>query len=111
MSFTSSIFQPGRNCGYVAHAGRVALLVDAEQYFRAFTQAAERARHSIVILAWDFDSRTRLDFEGGTGDKQGPPALLGEFLNYLAKRRRHLHIYVLNWDYPMVFSGGRELRP
>jgi phosphatidylserine/phosphatidylglycerophosphate/cardiolipin synthase-like enzyme/uncharacterized membrane protein YdjX (TVP38/TMEM64 family) len=106
-----SLFEPDRNCMAVVEAHRAAPLVDAESYFRAFRHACERARHSIIILAWDFDSRTRLDFEGGTGDKQAPPALLGEFLNYLARRRRHLHIYVLNWDYPMVFSGGRELRP
>lgn len=106
MSFTSSIFQPGRNCGYVAHAGRVALLVDAEQYFRAFTQAAERARHSIVILAWDFDSRIRLHWDPG-----GPPSELGRFLNWLVRRRRSLHVRVLDWDYPMVFGVDREIPP
>jgi phospholipase D1/2 len=106
MSSTSSIFQTGRNCGYVARAGRVALLVDAEEYFRAFTHAAERARHSIIILAWDFDSRIRLHWDPG-----GPPAELGRFLNYLVRRRRGLHVYVLDWDYPMVFGVDREFPP
>ena len=36
---------------------------------------------------------------------------LDDFLNYLVRRRRGLHIHVLNWDYPMLFSGSRELRP
>ncbi len=106
MSATSSIFLPGRNCGYVSHAHRVALVVDAEDYFRLFQRAAERARHSIIIVAWDFDSRIRLHWDPG-----GPPAELGAFLNYLVRRRRGLHIYVLDWDYPMVFGADREFPP
>lgn len=106
MSLTSGIFQPGRNCSYVAHAGRLALLVDAEQYFRAFCRAAERARYSIVILAWDFDSRIRLHWDPG-----GPPAELGAFLNWLVRRRRGLRVHVLDWDYPMVFGMDREFPP
>ena len=43
--------------------------------------------------------------------KDGPPALLGEFLNYLVRRRRGLHVHVLNWDYPMVFGTDREFPP
>jgi phospholipase D1/2 len=43
--------------------------------------------------------------------KDGPPAMLGDFLNYLVRRRRALNIYVLNWDYPMVFGTDREFPP
>ncbi|HET7598150.1 MAG TPA: VTT domain-containing protein [Burkholderiales bacterium] len=106
MSIATSIFQPGRNCGAVAHADRVALLVDAEQYFRAFARAAENARYSIVILAWDFDSRIRLHWDPGR-----PPSELGPFLNWLVRRRRSLHVRVLDWDYPMVFGTDREFPP
>jgi phosphatidylserine/phosphatidylglycerophosphate/cardiolipin synthase-like enzyme/membrane protein DedA with SNARE-associated domain len=93
----------------VARAERVALLVDAEDYFRAFYQAALRARRSITILGWDFNSQTRLHFD--PVDEGGPPALLGEFLNYLVRRHRGLHVNVLNWDYPMVFGADREFPP
>jgi phospholipase D1/2 len=103
------LLQPGSNCCAVAHARRVALLVDGEDYFRAFWRAAQRAERSIVILSWDFDSRTRLHFdEARPGD---PPALLGEFLNFLVRRRRGLQIHILNWDYPLVFGTDRETRP
>ena len=103
-----SLFDPGRNCLVVTRADRAALLVDAEQYFRAFSEAAERATQSIIILGWDFDSRTRLlwDAEG-----RGAPSVLGDFLNFLVRRRRSLEIYILNWDYPMVFGTDREVRP
>ncbi len=101
-----SLFQEGKNCCAVARAERVAFLVDADAYFRAFRQAAERAERSILILAWDFDSRTPLGF-----DAEGEPQPVGEFLNRLVARNRHLHVRILDWDYPMVFGAGRELPP
>ncbi len=105
----TSLLRPGYNCWTVAHAQRAALLVDAEAYYKAFYQAALRARRSISILAWDFNSQTRLHFD--PVPKDGPPAMLGEFLNYLVRRRRGLEVHVLNWDYPMVFGTDRELPP
>lgn len=104
-----SLLRPGYNCCAVARAGRVALLVDADAYFRAFHGAALRAQRSITILAWDFNSQTQLHFE--PVPRGGPPALMGEFLNYLVRRRRGLHINILNWDYPMVFGADREFPP
>jgi phosphatidylserine/phosphatidylglycerophosphate/cardiolipin synthase-like enzyme/uncharacterized membrane protein YdjX (TVP38/TMEM64 family) len=101
-----SLFEPGLNCYRIAHAHRVALLVDGEAYFKAFVQAALHASTSIVILAWDFHSRTRL-YHGIAG----VPELLGDFLNYLVKRRRSLRVRVLIWDYPVIFAKGRELSP
>src|SRR5439155_1798238 len=93
-----SLLRPGYNCYAVARAERVALIVDAEAYFRLFYQAALRARRSITILGWDFNSQTQLHFD--PVPEGAPPALLGEFLNYLVRRRRGLHVNVLNWDYP-----------
>src|SRR5438128_5851491 len=104
-----SLLRPGYNCYAVARAERVALLVDAEAYFRLFYQAALRARRSITILGWDFNSQTQLHFD--PVQEGAPPALLGEFLNYLVRRRRGLHVNVLNWDYPMVFGTDREFPP
>ena len=108
---TVSLFEPGRNCMAVVQAKRMAALVDAESYFRAFRSACLGARSSILILGWDFNTRTCLDFDRCGEVSGAPPPLLGDFLNYLVRRRRGLHIHVLNWDYPMVFSGSRELRP
>lgn len=104
-----TLLRPGYNCWTVARAERVALLVDGADYFKAFHQAALRARRSIVILGWDFNSQTRLHFD--PVDPNGPPPLLGDFLNYLVRRRRGLRVHVLNWDYPMVFGADRELPP
>ena len=59
-----SLFRVETNCCAVAKAGRAAYIVDAKDYFSAFMAAAEKARRSIVILAWDFDSRITLNPDG-----------------------------------------------
>ncbi len=105
---SSALFEPGRNCAHLARAARACPLVDAETYFRTLAQAAERAHDSIIILGWDFDSRTPLDFDGAGPQ---PKVLLGDFLNDLVRRRPRLRIYILIWDYPMIFGTERETRP
>jgi phosphatidylserine/phosphatidylglycerophosphate/cardiolipin synthase-like enzyme len=102
-----NLFRPGENCAAVARADRVAFIVDAEDYFDAFMHAAEHAERSIVILAWDFDSRTPLCND----DDPDKCVTVGKFLNCLAKRKPHLRIRILDWDFPMVFGTDRELPP
>jgi phosphatidylserine/phosphatidylglycerophosphate/cardiolipin synthase-like enzyme/uncharacterized membrane protein YdjX (TVP38/TMEM64 family) len=87
-------------------ATRAAFVVDAENYFRHFMHACERAERDILILAWDFDSRTILEQGGARG-----PVRLRDFLDRLAQRKRHLRIRILDWDYPMVFGTDREIPP
>lgn len=67
-----------------------------------------RARHSIFVLGWDLDSRTELAPEGA---EDALPTALGEFLNALVKRRRELHVYLLNWDFVMLYAADRETMP
>jgi phospholipase D1/2 len=99
---SATLFDPGRNCWKVTRARRAALLVDGDDYFRAFMAAAERAQRSIVILGWDFNSRTLLARDGGDH------VVLGDFLNSLVRRNRRLRIRILDWDFPMVFGVDRE---
>jgi phosphatidylserine/phosphatidylglycerophosphate/cardiolipin synthase-like enzyme/uncharacterized membrane protein YdjX (TVP38/TMEM64 family) len=102
----ASLFKPGENCTAVAQARRVSFVVDADGYFRLFRRACEKAERSILILGWDFDSRTVLEQEEGK-----PPVVLGDFLNGLARRKRHLQVKILDWDYPIVFGIDREIPP
>ena len=101
-----SLFRPGENCAAVAHADRLAFVVDAEIYFRVFMHAARMAERSITLLGWDFDSRTPLEV-----DAAGKPITFGDFLNELAAANRHLKIRILDWDYPLVFGTDRESPP
>lgn len=102
------MFDPGRNCWQAVPAPRLTVLVDADNYYQAFVSAALQATRSIIVLAWDFDSRTRLRCDENKGD---PPCALGPFLNYLVDRRPDLHIYILDWDFPLVYGTDREFPP
>jgi phosphatidylserine/phosphatidylglycerophosphate/cardiolipin synthase-like enzyme/uncharacterized membrane protein YdjX (TVP38/TMEM64 family) len=104
----SRFFVPGRNCWRIERAHRMAFLVDAAAYFAAVRSAITQARRSVHILGWDFDSRIRL-VPNGADD--GYAEELGEFLKEVVKRRRHLHMYVLSWDFAMAFARDREWVP
>lgn len=84
------------------------MLVDADAYFRAVRAAIRNARHSIFILSWDIDSRTRL-VPAGAND--GYPEPLGDFLHAVVSARPGLRAYVLNWDFAMLYALEREWLP
>jgi phosphatidylserine/phosphatidylglycerophosphate/cardiolipin synthase-like enzyme/uncharacterized membrane protein YdjX (TVP38/TMEM64 family) len=95
---------PGRNCWRQEQASRAAFLIDGEAYFDAFAAAAERAEHSIIVLAWDF--------HGGVCLRAGDVTTrLDTFLNELLVRRRHLNVYILDWDYPPLYAAERQVFP
>jgi phosphatidylserine/phosphatidylglycerophosphate/cardiolipin synthase-like enzyme len=102
---SSQIAIPGRNCWRIAHASRVAFLIDASTYFAAFAQAVENARRSIFILSWDIHSRTRLRPDLPPGPY---PDELGPFLDALVRERHDLQVYILNWDCNIVYAFERE---
>ena len=103
------VLKPGHNCWRIEHAKRVAFLVDGDAYFRALFEAIKEARHSVFILAWDFDSRVRLVRDDIKDD--AIPCQLGAFLDAVVKRRKELSAYVLNWDWSMIYALERELLP
>ena len=100
-----SLFEEGRNCGRIALANRIAFVVDGDDYFKTFMRAAERARESIIIIAWDFNSNCCLDV---TCEADAPHARLGAYLNHLARLQPDLHIHVLDWDFPLIYATDRE---
>jgi phospholipase D1/2 len=102
------ILSEGRNCWRITRARRAAFLIDGADYFAAFAAAAEQAQEAIFIVGWDVDSRVRLLPDAG---QRAMPVELGRFLRALVSRRRRLQIYVLNWDYAMVFALEREPLP
>lgn len=105
-----SILRPGETCWRVEAADRVALLLDSADYFTAARQAMIRARHSIRLLGWDFDPRTRLQ-QYPMIAADGLPVAIGELLNALAARRPALDIRVLVWDMSPLIAIGRDMSP
>ena len=103
-----SILKPGKNCWRVEEAPRAAFLIDGEKYFAAVRAAATRAQHSIMILGWEFDTRTRMMIDQ---EPDGFPDPIGEFIRELLHRHRRLQVYVLTWDHHLIYSAEREWIP
>lgn len=104
----SECFKPSENCWWVRRADRVAVLVDGKDYFQALHEAILQARRSVFILGWDLHSEVRLIRNGDGG---GAPSTLGPFLDFVARRQRQLEIYLLSWDFAMIYALEREFFP
>jgi phospholipase D1/2 len=104
-----ALLRVSETCWRLERAERLAFLVDAADYFTAFRQAVLEARHSVMILGWDVDSRVRL-----TPDPQPPdgcPPTLLAFLNAVLRDRPELQVHVLAWDFSMIYAFEREMLP
>ena len=101
------ILDPGRNCWRVERSARAGFLIDGEAFFRAVRAAAIKARRSLFIIGWDVDSRAPIGYHA---DDRYPPQL-GDFLDALTRRQRGLHVYVLDWDFTMLYAADREMLP
>ena len=101
-------FEPGRNCWRIEHANRAAFLIDGESYFKAFREVVRQAQQTVFILGWDVDSRVLLLRDGSQDDL---PERLTDFLDALARQKPALNIYILNWDYALIYAFEREWLP
>jgi phosphatidylserine/phosphatidylglycerophosphate/cardiolipin synthase-like enzyme/uncharacterized membrane protein YdjX (TVP38/TMEM64 family) len=107
---SGSLFRENDNVWRVAHADRASMLVDAAAYFGAVRESLLKAKHSIHIVGWDIDSRTRLVGASGRVD-DGLPETLAEFLSALVQRRPELTIHLLLWDFSVLYALEREIFP
>jgi phosphatidylserine/phosphatidylglycerophosphate/cardiolipin synthase-like enzyme len=98
------------NSWRVEQANRAAVLIDAACYFGALRKALLKARLTVFVVGWDIDSRTRLVGESGRAD-DGYPEVFIDFLSALVNERPQLRVYLLVWDYSVLFALERELLP
>ncbi|QQP88755.1 VTT domain-containing protein [Skermanella sp. TT6] len=105
---SSPLLRPGTTCWRLEHADRVAFIIDAADYYGAVKAAMLKAKHSIILLGWDFD--TRVGLESDPSDPKVPNRF-GEFLERLVETRPKLRIHVLKWDFSMIFALEREIFP
>jgi phospholipase D1/2 len=86
------------------------LLIDGHDYYRAFYEAASRARRSILILGWQFDSDVQLlrgdDLPAGANPKDYE---LLPLLDRLCRERPELEVKMLAWDHSLFFALEREI--
>ena len=86
---------PARNCWRIEPASRLAVIIDAADYFRHARAAMAKARRRIIMVGWDFDAR--ITFERSSADGEGP-AEVGAFFEWLVASNPQLEIFVLRWD-------------
>ena len=103
------ILQPGRNCWRCESVEQGAFIIGGEAYFRAFREVLLQADDFVCILAWDLMERVELLRDEEPDD--GLPSKLGDFLYALLERKPHLEIYILLWDYSIVYLAEREWLP
>ncbi|MEW6381122.1 MAG: phospholipase D-like domain-containing protein [bacterium] len=102
-----TILKPGHNCWGVYDVQETGLLVDARDYYRAFYAAAEKARHYILIAGWQFDSEVQL-IRGDDVKNPDQEVRFYHFLKSLCERNPELEIYMLAWDFSIVYALTRE---
>ncbi|MGD9329850.1 MAG: phospholipase D-like domain-containing protein, partial [Desulfobacterales bacterium] len=103
-----TLFKPSHNCHHRIAAHRAAVVIDGADYYQALHQAFRRAEASIFIVGWDLHSEVRLIRDD---DTDGYPERLGELLDRLADEKPHLQIYLLSWDFAMIYAMEREFFP
>ncbi len=92
-----------------AHAvSESGVLVDARAYYRAFFHAARQAKRYIAITGWQLDSDVELLRGEDAAQADGLPVRLLPFLNALCERNPELHVYVLAWDFSVIYALERE---
>lgn len=100
------ILSSGRNFWKSTRAEQSGVLVDAADYYLAFYEAAQQAKRSILIAGWQFDRGVPL--LRGDDAPPGAEVRLLKFLNGLCEQNPELEIYILAWDFHVVFALERE---
>lgn len=94
---------------YHRHAGveQSAAIVDARAYYRAFYRGALGAERYLLVAGWQFDSEVAL-LRGPDAEDAPLPVTFMPFLAALCARRPELRIYLLAWDFSLVYAIERE---
>jgi len=102
------ILQEKHNCWRTSHADKAAFLIDGAAYFEAMADTIEQAQQTVFIAAWDIDSRIQIRRRD---DGESNFKCLGDFLNARVQSTPGLQVYVLTWDFPMLYVREREWLP
>ncbi|MEW6394986.1 MAG: phospholipase D-like domain-containing protein [Pseudomonadota bacterium] len=105
---SDQLLQPGLTCWRMENTHRLSPIVDAAAYFRLVRDALLRARHSVLFIGWEFDTRIKLD---PSRPLPGLPDTLGAFLSALIDRRPGLRVRVLQWNLGLVGTLVRGTTP
>jgi len=107
-SHDARILRSGETCWRIERAHRLSVIIDAADYFAAVRQAILQARHTVMLIGWDFDTRIVLDPRVRSSDI---PDRLGRFIKWVVKQRPDLKFYILQWDLGILPMIGRGSTP
>jgi phosphatidylserine/phosphatidylglycerophosphate/cardiolipin synthase-like enzyme len=88
------VVKAGQNCWRIEHADRVAVVVDAAEYFHYVRELCEKAQNLLIFIGWDFDSRIFLEPRNKTDGVR-----LSQFFLRLARRDPERRIAILKWRF------------
>ncbi|MGK3986971.1 phospholipase D-like domain-containing protein [Sorangium sp. So ce136] len=103
----AKIIDPRRHTWCDTPVDSIGLLVDADEYYPEFYRVASRARRYLLLAGWQFDSDVAL-LRGGREEQVSSPITLLKFLNHLCEINPELQVYILAWDFHLVFALERE---
>lgn len=102
------MLEVGRNCSHIAHADRVAILVENDTYFSVVEEVLERAEKSVLLIGWQFDPRTQLD---PINPPHGAAGQIGHQMRRLARTKPDLKIRLLVWNSPLPIAASQGMFP
>jgi phosphatidylserine/phosphatidylglycerophosphate/cardiolipin synthase-like enzyme/uncharacterized membrane protein YdjX (TVP38/TMEM64 family) len=105
---TAMKLEQGKNCWRISQAKNARLLIDGAAYFSQFRKAVIAAKYRVLITAWDIDSHVKLV---RPTENDGYPEELGDFLLAVLRKNKQLHIYILLWDFSMIYAFERDWTP
>lgn len=103
-----TVLRPGDTCWRIESSPRAAFLMDNEPYYAALYSALRTAEHSIHILGWAFDPRTRLAPDGAEGPDD--PDEVGHILIGLRRAKPELQVRILIWRPPLDLMAHQDIR-
>lgn len=88
------VVKAGYNCWRIEPANRVAVIIDAADYFHFIRELCEAAQNLLIFIGWDFDSRISLE-------PMAPKrkARLSRFFLRLARTNPRRRIAILKWRF------------
>ena len=101
--------EEGRNCWRRSHISDGGFILSGQDYFRAFREALLQAKRYVCILAWDISESIELIREEGFDD--GHPLKMSDFIFSVLDANPDLEIYILLWDYSLLYLSEREWLP
>lgn len=101
--------EEGKNCWRRSHIREGGFILSGQDFFRAFREALLQAERYVYILAWDISESIELVREEGFDD--GHPLTLNKFIFSVLDANPDLEIYILLWDYSVLYLAEREWLP